>query len=291
MDPLLCSTIESTHTLKITTTLTGSENYPLWRRQMELALSAKRKQGYVTGKVTKPKEDEEKIEAWMVANNQRYTVSNGARKFKLNRESYEICQNGRTIEEYFTQLQVVWDELENMNTLPAITKVTTEIAAYLAAVDAQAGERKLFQFLNGLDKQYGVLRSNILMKDPLPSVDDTVSLMLQEEMQAANLGGVKIFENSALMGNGEYGRERCTHCGRDNHKSDLCWEVRGYPVGHPKHKKAIFKPAYKNAPGNSFRQQKPLQANGRTSSYRKPSAAHVKAEESDLSAAIGAATL
>ncbi|KAK9683207.1 hypothetical protein RND81_10G123500 [Saponaria officinalis] len=149
-----------------------------------------------------------------------------------------------------------------MNTLPTISKVTTEMAEYLAAVEAQAEERRLFQFLNGLDKQYGILRNNILMKDPLPTVDDTVSLILQEEIQSTNLAGTRMVENSALMGKGEYVRQKYTHCGRDNYRSDLCWEVRGYPVGHPKHKKANFKPD-----------------------------AHAKTEESELSTAIGAATL
>ncbi|KAK9681574.1 hypothetical protein RND81_10G012100 [Saponaria officinalis] len=231
------NSVENTHTLKITTMLTGSENFPLWKRQMELALSAKRKLGYVTGKIAKPKEDKEKIETWTVANNQvitwisqnvserikmdvlekRYMVANGARKFKLNRESYEITHSGRSVEEYFIQLQVVWDELDRMNVLPQITKITTEIAEYLAAVDKQEKERKLFQFLNGLDKEYGILRSNILMMDPVPSMDQAVSLMLQEETQTTNLGGAKTHEASALLGKGETEKERCSYCGRDNH--------------------------------------------------------------------------
>ncbi|KAL9225858.1 hypothetical protein vseg_001737 [Gypsophila vaccaria] len=98
---------------------------------MELALSTKRRLGYVSGKVAKPKENEDKIETWQVANNQvitwilqnvserikmviiytptakdiwdilekRYTIANGARKYKLNQETYEIAQNNRHIEE------------------------------------------------------------------------------------------------------------------------------------------------------------------------------------------------
>ncbi|KAK9714860.1 hypothetical protein RND81_06G125700 [Saponaria officinalis] len=257
--------METTHLLKITTTLTGSENYPLWKRQMELALSAKRKPGYVTGKTVKPKEDEEKIETWTVANNQvitwilqnRYTVANGARKFKLSRESYEIAQNGRSIEEYFTQLQVVWDELENLCTLPTITKVTTEIAEYLTAVEKQAEERRLFQFLNGLDKEYGILRSNILMMDHLPSVDHTVSLVLQEEQQTSNLNGARTQEASALLGNGE----------------------------HEKDRKSNFRPGTRGG----FKQERPYQVNMRPSNYKR-NASNVKTDQMDLTAAIGAAT-
>ncbi|KAK9750327.1 hypothetical protein RND81_02G187800 [Saponaria officinalis] len=276
---------------------------------MELALSAKRKLGYVTGKIAKPKEDEEKIEAWVVSNNQvitwilqnvserikmliiytptakgiwdtlekRYTVSNGARKFKLNKESYEITQNGRPVEEYFTQLQMVWDELNNMNSLPTITKISTEMAEYLTAVEEQAEERRLFQFLNGLDKQYGMMRR----------VDHIVSLLLQEEVQINNIGGARVQESSALMGKGETERVRCVHCGRDNHRSDMCWEIKGYPVGHPKHKKSGFKPGLKGGQGYGFKPQRTFQSNSKTTGYKRTAAN----AQTDLSAAIGAATL
>ncbi|KAL9232895.1 hypothetical protein vseg_007957 [Gypsophila vaccaria] len=133
-DPLYFNPSEGTQTLKISTILTGSENYTSWKRQMELALSSKRKFGFVNGTVTKPKTDDKKIEAWEVSNSlviswilqniseriklvvmynqsaksiwdilqKRYTVINGARKFKLNKETYEIAQNYRSVEEYYT---------------------------------------------------------------------------------------------------------------------------------------------------------------------------------------------
>ncbi|KAK9726388.1 hypothetical protein RND81_05G211500 [Saponaria officinalis] len=136
-----------------------------------------------------------------------------------------------------------------------------------------------------------MLRSNILMKDPLPTVDDTVSLMLQEEVQTTNLGGTRTQEGSAFMGKGEFVRERCIHCGRDNHKSELCWEIKGYPVGHPKHKKLGYKPGIKTFQGGGYRQQqKGYQGSARMPNTRRSTAAHVKAEEGELSAAIGAAT-
>ncbi|KAK9740227.1 hypothetical protein RND81_03G020800 [Saponaria officinalis] len=294
---------------------------------MELALSAKRKLGFVTGKTTKPKEDEDEIEAWVVSNNQvitwilqnvserikmviiyiptakgiwdmlekRYTVTNGARKFKLNKETYEISQQGRSIEDYYTQFQMVWDELDNMNTLPTISKITTDVAEYLKAVEIQPEEKRLFQFLNGLDKEYGILRSSILLMDPLPSVENAVSLMLQEEVQTSNLGGTKQPKMSALMSKGEPEKEKCVYCGRDNHKSEMCWEVKGYPVGHPRHKKPFQKTSFRNNTGGNFRQQKNYSNNkqgsynGDAIFYRK-TAANARTDHPDLLSAIGAAT-
>ncbi|KAK9724497.1 hypothetical protein RND81_05G077100 [Saponaria officinalis] len=205
-------------------------------------------------------------------------------------------KKGRSIEEYYTQLQMVWDELENMCTLPAISKITTDVAEYLKAVENQAEEKRLFQFLNGLDKEYGILRSSILLMDPLPSVKNAVSLMLQEEVQSINLGRTKTPEMSALMSKGEYDRDKCAHCGRDNHKSEMCWEIKGYPVGHPKYKKPYQKIGYRNNSGGTFRQQRGYQGsnrsatyNGESKNYRK-TAANARAEPPDLSTAIGATT-
>ncbi|KAK9751154.1 hypothetical protein RND81_02G246000 [Saponaria officinalis] len=134
-----------------------------------------------------------------------------------------------------------------------------------------------------------MLRSNMLMMDPLPTVEHTVSLVLQEEMQSSNLSHTKHQEHSTLMSKGEIEREKCVHCGRDNHRSEMCWEVKGYPVGHPKHKRNTYRPGLRGGQTGGFRQQRPYQNNFKQQNYRK-SAASPKSEPSDLSAAIGAAT-
>ncbi|KAL9236488.1 hypothetical protein vseg_011152 [Gypsophila vaccaria] len=336
-DPLYFNPSEGTLTLKITSILTGIENYGPWKRQMELALSAKRKLGYVTGGVTKPKSDEVKQEAWDASNNlviswilqnvseriklvimygetakdiwdtlqRRYTVENGARKFKLNKECYEIEQDNRTVEEYYTQLQIVWDELENMNTLPLITQKTSEVSAYLKALNEPAEERRLFQFLNGLDKKYATLRSNVLLMSHLPTVESAVSMLLQKETQTNNSNGGKGHEASAFLSKGENDDEPCKHCGRRNHKSDMCWEVVGYPVGHPRNKRQMSRPAFKG-PNNYRSQRQPGQPSSQggyyseqnnskqynAHGYRGPRkvAANAKHQHADLAMAIGTAT-
>ena len=113
-DSVYSNLTEVTQTIKISSELTRSDNYLMWKRQMELALSAKRKLGYVTGSVTKPPAtDATKLESWLACNSlvissisqnvsdrikqviiytetaheiwellkKRYTVTNGARKY------------------------------------------------------------------------------------------------------------------------------------------------------------------------------------------------------------------
>ncbi|XP_074298478.1 uncharacterized protein LOC141629359 [Silene latifolia] len=171
-DPLYCNPNDVRSTLKITPILTGVENYIPWKRQMELALSTKRKLGLVTGALEKPKSDGKNIEAWMAANSlviywilqnvsesikmavmytqsakeiwkllkNRYLVSNGARKYKLNKDTYEFKQEGLSITDYYIKLRTVWDELENLNDYPLIKQLNDEITAFLAAIHKQKEE-------------------------------------------------------------------------------------------------------------------------------------------------------
>jgi len=68
-----------------------------------------------------------------------------------------------SVSEYYTKLKCLWEELNGMNELPKITVVTDEIAIFLQALTKQKEEQRLFQFLNGLDDQYGSQRSQLLL--------------------------------------------------------------------------------------------------------------------------------
>lgn len=100
----------------------------------------------------------------------RFQLSNGSRKYKLSKELFDLTQNKISINDYFTMLSSLWEELESMNILPTITTITPEITALLVAIDTQREESKLFVFLKGLDEVYSPTRSKLLMQNPLPTV-------------------------------------------------------------------------------------------------------------------------
>lgn len=77
------------------------------------------------------------------------TVSNVAMKYRLSKAVYETHQEGLSINEYYTRLSVLWEELENLNEYPPLSQVTPEIRAYMDAVKQQQEEQHLFQFLSG----------------------------------------------------------------------------------------------------------------------------------------------
>ncbi|XP_057526224.1 uncharacterized protein LOC130805466 [Amaranthus tricolor] len=162
-------------------------NYKRWKRSIEITLSSKRKLGFTNGTVTRDKEDRVKGDLWDTCNDtvigwimgsvsepikqtimymmfatkiwlyleRRFSISNGSLKYKLNKELYETKQGSLSINEYYTMLKSVWEELESLDQLPSMTTTSEDVTKFLEALEKQKEENRLFQFLNGLDEAYG----------------------------------------------------------------------------------------------------------------------------------------
>ncbi|KAL2924831.1 Retrovirus-related Pol polyprotein from transposon TNT 1-94 [Bienertia sinuspersici] len=256
--------------------LTGSSNYREWRRSMEIALASKRKLGFVTGLTVKDTSDEQKADQWETCNNMvicwitgnvsenirksvlfmssakeiwknletRFSQVNGARKYKLNKEVYDLKQKDLSISDYYTNMRALWEEIDGLNIYPPITHMNPEINAFIRALNQQKEELRLFQFLNGIDDDdYAGMRTQILMKSPLPTVEEACNMFMQEEAQKEILKGEKAEGDPvALYSKGGGGKdstceEGCSVCGGKKHTADKCWKIVGYPKWHPMYKK------------------------------------------------------
>ena len=123
-----------------------------------------------------------------------------------------------------------------MNDLPRLAIVNEEVINFLQALAKQNEEHKLFQFLNGLDESYAGLRSQILLMNPLPSVESVYSMIQQEELQRQVLEDVQFgVESSALLSKNV--EVRCSVCGNKGHTKEKCWQIIGYLSWHPRSKK------------------------------------------------------
>nr|GEX12100.1 ribonuclease H-like domain, reverse transcriptase, RNA-dependent DNA polymerase [Tanacetum cinerariifolium] len=80
----------------------------------------------------------------------RFSFSDASRKYKLNKDTYEITQFGISVGEYYTRIKCVWEDLDNLNVLLVISVITLEIVIFLAALNKKNKEERLFQFMNGL---------------------------------------------------------------------------------------------------------------------------------------------
>ncbi|KAL2929790.1 Enolase [Bienertia sinuspersici] len=177
--------------------LQGASDYRAWSIFMEISLAVKRKLGFVTGLIKKDKEDAHKAEQWETCDNmleRTFNIANGSRKYKVEKELMDTQQNGGSIYEYYTQMKSLWEEEDAMN-----------------------AEKRLFLVLNGVDEDFASMRTQMLMRTPLPSVEDATSIQ-QEEMQ-----------NEV--------ETECATCGGKGHSKEKCWTMIGYPMWHPKYKR------------------------------------------------------
>ncbi|XP_071697670.1 uncharacterized protein [Rutidosis leptorrhynchoides] len=246
--------------------LFGAQNYRSWRRSMEIALSTKRKLGFVTGSVIRPVNDPNQTEFWDTCNNmviswimssvsesivksimfvdtasaiwkqleKMFALSNGSRKYKLHEDTYSCDQNGISVSENYTKMKCIWEEIDSMSELPRVTNVTPEITNFLNALKKQKEEEHLFQFLNGLDEQFSALRSQMLLMSPLPGVEVSCSMLQQEESQREMFTYVQNQDMTALYSKSATSDDKCTFCGHKWHSPDKCWEKIGYPPWHYK---------------------------------------------------------
>ncbi|XP_074362447.1 uncharacterized protein LOC141702720 [Apium graveolens] len=185
-------------------------------------------------------------DAWKILE-KRFQVVNGSRKYKLCRDLFNLKQNGVSLLEYYTAMSIIWSELEDMNALPVITTLTDEIRVLMKTLDVRKQEAKLFQFLNGLDDEYGAHRSQLLMMDPFPSVEMACSVIQQEETQRETLK-MTVGQSSEIAvmyskggnhgnSNGSGSSERCIECGGRGHSKDNYWTIIGYPKWHNTYRK------------------------------------------------------
>ncbi|GJZ90922.1 cysteine-rich receptor-like protein kinase 8 [Tanacetum coccineum] len=153
-----------------------------------------------------------------------FALINGSRKYKLNRETYDVMQSSQPISEYYTKIKCVWEELDSMNALPRITTINTEITAFLNVINTQKEEQRLFQFLNGLDEHFATQRSQLLLTLPLSNVETTCALLQQEESQREVFGSTQsLMESTALYSKTDKAIEGC---------------CIGYPPWHYKYKQS-----------------------------------------------------
>lgn len=295
LNPLFLHPSENANSMQVDK-LQGSADYRSWCRSMEINLASKRKLGFVKGTVERPADDEMKADMWDTCNNmviawittnvspiirksvmymtsavdiwksleKRFALTNGSRKYKLNKDVFEAKQCSKPINEYYTVMRSFWEELDSLNTLPVVPNPTPEVVQLLAAIELQKEESRLFQFLNGVDEIYGPQRSQLLLMTPLPSVETASAALQQEEAQRDLLNTPKPdTETMAMYSRSQLGRPmQCTTCGVKGHTQDRCWTKIGYPPWHPKHKppSGESRPANNNTKYYPSRFQRPKMA-------------------------------
>jgi len=102
------------------------------------------------------------------------------------------------------------------------------------------------RFLTSLNENFGMVKSQILLMDPLPPMNKIFSMVLQHERQGnfsspsedsvlVNYADSRKFKGNnsgksyAQGASSKNGVRVCTFCGRSNHTVETCWKKHGVP--------------------------------------------------------------
>lgn len=260
-------------------------NYHTWSRAMRRALLSKNKLKFINGGIPIPDETDPIYDAWERCNvmviswitrtltpqiaqstiyidnakelwddlKERFSKGDHFRISDLLQEIHLIKQGERSVSEFYTDLKLAWDELEVLRSIPDCSCPTKCNCSLIKIVKKQREIEYVICFLKGLGEIYGTIKTQVLLVEPIPSINKVFSLVLQQERQ---LTGVNVGESKAMVnssdnqnnwrgqgrGNGrERGRstqgrgsnsgKQCTYCSKLGHTVDQCYYKHRFPPG------------------------------------------------------------
>ncbi|MCI24185.1 retrovirus-related Pol polyprotein from transposon TNT 1-94, partial [Trifolium medium] len=159
-------------------------------------------------------------------------------------EIYSLQQESKSVTEFYSELKILWEELELYMPIPQCT------CSARCRCEAMRSARKnhltlyAIRFLTGLNENFSMVKSQILLIDPLPPLNKFFSMVLQHERQgnfASNDESKalvnaadsrkpysKNFKASSQNSTGKSNKQ-CTYCDKSGHTVDGCFKKHGYP--------------------------------------------------------------
>ncbi|KAL3357038.1 hypothetical protein AABB24_017622 [Solanum stoloniferum] len=255
--------------------------YPSLRRSVLRSLSVKNKLGFITGECSRPRSDhhtyrqwercDDIVTSWILNSSSkeiadsveyvqnsaelwkeledRYEQTNGANLYQIQREINDLSQGSLDITAYYTKLKKLWEELSTLNVKTQCT--CNCVCGLKESVYKGEQDRRLVQFLMGLNKIYTAIRGSILMMNPLPSMAQAFSLLVQDEHQReikpsnhltldstvlhAGTDKPTHYKTNYSTNNLKYKDRICNYCKKTVHLMEKCYQLHGYPPGHLLH--------------------------------------------------------
>lgn len=203
--------------MSLTTTPFDGTNFIAWSRQVNLALGAKLKVGFIDGSIVKPEEGSSDLARWSRADRmvvcwilnsmtselsntfvfttsakdlwneilECFSQSNAPLVYQLKQELMKTTQGNLSVTTYYSKLKKCWDDLMFLNGFPSCTCGNLDKCSckVLAKVMELENQDKLMQFLMNLNPNFDAVRSQILASDPLSSINRAYYLIMQFEKQ------------------------------------------------------------------------------------------------------------
>ncbi|XP_074305023.1 uncharacterized protein LOC141639955, partial [Silene latifolia] len=157
-----------------------------------------------------------------------YEQFNGAQLYHVHSQINDIAQGSDSVSTYYTKLRKSWEELRSIWSMP-ICKCGCTCGAYDEIIKHDQIQR-LIKFLMGLNDSYKTQRGNILMMDPLLTINVAYSLIIQEEKQREIASQSPIsLDNSAMAARSN---ERCYILHPELRKKKMAAYTQSYETQH-----------------------------------------------------------
>ncbi|XP_070015793.1 uncharacterized protein [Nicotiana sylvestris] len=168
---------------------------------------------------------------------ERFYKVDDARTFNLHKEIGTMTQGTSSVSVYYSKLKDMWEEFEVLIPVPGCDcPKSRDFVVYLQKL-------KVYQFLMGLNESYSQARSQILMRSPLPTVNQAYSMIISDESQKAvaatsrilganPTGNYDVAMYTRNMGNQRYKKNynvQCDFCKLKGHSKENCFKIIGYP--------------------------------------------------------------
>lgn len=186
------------------TPVLNRSNYHAWARSMRRALGAKNKFEFVDGTIPIPTPFEPSYKAWSRCNmlihswlmnsvsesiaqsivflensidvwqelKERFSQGDLIRISDLQQEIYGLRQGSLSVTDFFTELKVLWEELESYMPMPVCgCPVRCTCVSGIRNARYYHDLNRTIRFLTGLNDNFSVVKSQILLMDPLPNLN------------------------------------------------------------------------------------------------------------------------
>jgi len=206
-------------------------NYLAWKHLMQRTLGTENKLGFINGNIPIPNSDDLLRSAWERCNHlvqswiinslsesiaqtvvfydfameiwqdlhERFSKVDRIRIANLRSSINSLKQGNKPVIDYFTELKVLWEEFSSHRPIPNCVCIHPCRCEATKVAKNHRNEDQIMQFLTGLNENFSVVKTQILLLNPLPTLNKVYSLVIQEESNSATILPINVGEDTSVQ--------------------------------------------------------------------------------------------
>lgn len=154
---------------------------------------------------------------WKTLSNMYSRKGNVMMMMEIQSKADAVKQTGRPVEQYASELQYLWGELDHYAPLQMICPQDAQV------VHKWVEDRRVTHFLKNLDSEFESRRAAFCHQESLPTMDEAVSAMINEESRLRVMTASDPVKSAYTATDDR----DCYNCGEKGHLSYNCPHPRG----------------------------------------------------------------